>query len=69
MRDLIIDLQESDTWKTQLTIAINFISSNNVEEERVMHSISKNVKLTSYNVQMKLFMNSLSHFVQDIKVI
>ena len=26
MKGIIIDLQGSDTWKTQLTIAINFIS-------------------------------------------
>ena len=26
LRDIIIDLQESDTWKIQLIIAINFIS-------------------------------------------
>ena len=33
LRDIIIDLQSSDTWKIQLTIAINFISSKNTEEE------------------------------------
>ena len=27
MRDIIIDLQSSDTWKIQLKFAINFISS------------------------------------------
>ena len=37
LRDIIIDLQESDTWKIQLTIAINFVSSKDPEEERVMH--------------------------------
>ena len=33
--NIIIDLQNSDTWKIQLTIAINFISSKHVEEELV----------------------------------
>ena len=33
LRDLIINLQKSDSWQFQLTIAINFISSKNVEEE------------------------------------
>ena len=37
LRDIIIDLQESDTWKIQLTIEINFVSSKDPEEERVMH--------------------------------
>ena len=49
MRDIIIDLQKSDTWKIQLTIAINFISSKDAEEDRVMHSRSDNIKLTSDN--------------------
>ena len=49
MSDIIINLQESDTWKIQLTIAINFISSENAEKGRVMHSKSDNVEFTSYN--------------------
>ena len=48
MRYIIIDLQNSGTWKIQLTIAINFISSKDAEEERVMHSRSNNIKFTSY---------------------
>ena len=39
--NIIIDLQNSDTWKIQLTIAINFVSSKHVEEELVVHSISE----------------------------
>ena len=31
------NLQKSDTWKIQLTVAINFTSSKDVDEERVMH--------------------------------
>ena len=31
-RDIIIDLQESDTWKIQLTSGVNFISSKDAEE-------------------------------------
>ena len=46
---MIIDLQNSDTWKIQLTIAINFISSKDGEEERVMHSSGGNIKFTPYN--------------------
>ena len=49
LRYITIDLQNSDTWKIQVTIAINFISSRNAEEECVMHSNSKNIKFTSYN--------------------
>ena len=49
MRDIIIDLQSSDAWKIQLTIEMNFISSKDTEEERVMHSTSDNIKFTPYN--------------------
>ena len=35
LRNIIIDLQNSDTCKIELTIAINFIYSNNAEEECV----------------------------------
>ena len=49
MRNIIIDIQNSDTWKIQLTIAINFISSKDAKEEHVMYSKSNNIKFTSYN--------------------
>ena len=45
LRNIIINLQNSDTWKIQLTIAINFISSKDSEEERVIHSCSDKIKL------------------------
>ena len=46
MRNIIIDLQNSETWKIQLTIAI---SSKDAEEEHVMHSRNDDIKFTSYN--------------------
>ena len=49
LTDIIINLQSSDTWKIQLTIAINFTSSKDTEEECVMHSTSNNIKFTPYN--------------------
>ena len=49
MRDIIIVLQESDTWTIQLTIAIDFISWKDAEEEHLMHSKSSNLKFTSYD--------------------
>ena len=49
MRNIITDLQKSDTWKIQLTIAINFISSKDPEEEPVMHSGNDTIKFTSFN--------------------
>ena len=49
MRNIIIDLQNSDAWKIQLTIAIDIISSKDAEEERVMDSMSNKIKFTSYD--------------------
>ena len=53
-------------WKIQLTIVINFISSKDAEKERERHTRNENIKFTSLLMQMKLLMNYLSHFVQDI---
>ena len=40
LMNIIIDLQNEDAWKIQLTIAVIFISSKDAEEQRVMHSSS-----------------------------
>ena len=42
LRDITIDLQESNTWKIQLTIAINYIKDT--KEECVMCSKSSDLK-------------------------
>ena len=34
--ETIVNLQNFDTWKIKLTIAINFITSKDSEEERAM---------------------------------
>ena len=66
MKDIIIDPQSSDTWKIQLTIAINSISSKDTEGEGVMHTTSHNVKFTPYNganeVVNALFESLLSRY-------
>ena len=50
MRDITINLQKADTWKIELRIAANFISSKDVDEERVMHSKSDNIELMPYDI-------------------
>ena len=40
MRNIIIDRQNSDAWKIQLTIAVNFIFFKDAEEKDVMHATS-----------------------------
>ena len=32
LKDIILNLQKSDTWKVQLTITINFMSSKDAEK-------------------------------------
>ena len=48
-RDIITNLQKSDIWKIQLTIAINLISSKDVDEERIMHSTGDNIEFMPYD--------------------
>ena len=67
LMNIIIDLKNSDTWKIQLTTAINFISPKYAEKKRVMNTMSDNIKFTLIMMQMKLLINSLIHFVQDMK--
>ena len=43
LRNIIIDLQNSDTGKINLAIAINFTFSKDGQEEHVMHSRSDNI--------------------------
>ena len=57
-RNIINDLQSSDTWKIQLAIAINFIFSNDAAEECVIHSRSNNLNFISY-IDAKEFVNKL----------
>ena len=48
MKNIIIILQKSDTWKTQLTIAINFISPKD-DGELVLYANSDNIEFMSYD--------------------
>ena len=63
MRDIITDLQKSNTWKIQLTIGITFFSSKDTKEERAMHSNGNNENLTNEAVDELFF--SLSSRCQD----
>ena len=45
LKEIINNLKKSDTWKIQLTIANNFISSIDNDEKCVMHSKSDNIEI------------------------
>ena len=49
LKNIINDLQNSDTSRIQLTIEINFITSKDAEEERLMHSTSNNISFSPYS--------------------
>ena len=71
MIHVILNLQKFDTWKMQLTIVINCISSKDVEEEHVMHSKSDSIEFGHYDnaneVVDELFESLLSKYKIALK--
>ena len=70
MKDIINDLKISDTWKIQLTITINFVSSkDDNDKERLMHSESDNIEITindeANEVIEELFKSLLNRHQKD----
>ena len=68
LRNIIINLHNPDTWKIQLTVGINIISSKDSEEEHVMHSSSDNIKFATYsdaNDGIEKLFNSLCSKYED----
>ena len=55
LKDIINNLKKSDMQKIQLTIANNFISSIDNDEERVMHSKSNNIEIIINDEADELF--------------
>ena len=72
MRNIIINIQKSDTWKILLIIAINFISSKDIDEEHAMYSKSSNIELMTRNnvneVVNELFESSLLRYKIDLEI-
>ena len=62
LKNIISNLQKSDTWKIQPAIAINFIYSIDNDEECAMHSKSDNKEIMindETNEVIKKLFNSL----------
>ena len=49
LKDITNGVKKSDTWKIQLAIAINFISSKNSDVECAIHSKSDNIEILSHD--------------------
>ena len=62
-------LKNSDTWKIQLTKAINFISSIYNYEEHVMHSKSDKIEIMINVEANEVIKILLIHSKIDIKII
>ena len=45
VKDIMNNLKESDTWKIQFSMGINFISSIDNDKEHIMHSKSDNIEI------------------------
>ena len=68
MKDIINDLKRSDTWKIQLTIAINFVSSKDNDGEHAMHSTSDDIDIMINYKADEVFENLLNNFLIDLKL-
>ena len=64
IKDIINNLKKLCTWKIQLTIANNFISSIDNDEEHVMHSKSDNVEIM-INDEADEVVNELSESIKN----
>ena len=70
LRDIINVLKQSDTWKIQLTITLNFISSKDDNDEGcVMHSKSDNIEIMISNETDKIIEKLFNSLKTDIKII
>ena len=71
LKDIIINLQNSDTWKIQLTIANKFISSKDTNEEHTVHSKRDNIEVMIYDdaneVTEELFESLLTKYQIDLE--
>ena len=71
LKDIINNLKKSYKWKIQLTIAYNFISSIDNDEERVMHSKMDNIEIMindeADNVIEEFFNSLKNRYQNDLK--
>ena len=68
LKYIINTLKKSDTWKNQLTTVINFISSKDICQKRIIHPKCGNMEIITYDKEMKFPDNFLNHFLIDIRL-
>ena len=69
MKDIINTLKKYDTWEIQLTKAINFLSSIDNYEERVIHSKTDKIEIMINVEANEVIKILLIHSKIDIKII
>ena len=52
LKDIINNLKKSDKWKVQLTVANNFISSIDNDEEHVMHNVITEIMINNETIKL-----------------
>ena len=67
MKDIVNDINKSDTWKIQLTIESNFISFKDTDEECVMHSKSDNIEFMTYDNAHEVIEEIFASFLNRYK--
>ena len=64
LKYILIDLQKSAPSKIQLTMAINFTSSKDSNEEQVIHLKSDNIEVMTYDKYVQLISQKLTQLVK-----
>ena len=69
LKEIINNLKKFDTWKIQLTIANNIVSSIDSVEEHVMHSKSDNIEIMINDKADEVIKEPSNSYQKDIKII
>ena len=65
LKNIIIDLQKSGTWKFQSTIAINFTSSKDNDEKQVIHLKSDYIEVMAYDKYVQVIFQKITQLVKN----
>ena len=60
LKNIMSNLKKSDTWKIQLKIAVNIISSKENDEEHVVHPKKDNIEIIVNDRANKIYRTTFS---------
>ena len=67
LSDMIIDYKTQGEWKIQLTVSINFISSNDSGETRNLRTKSNNIEIMIDNETYEIIEELFESLCKNIK--